>query len=117
MIREVSEQAFKAASFMPSKNLTDARDFVEMRRYCSRPGVLDRFPEIYAAEGFPVQVDYLGHCLGYFRGLDGPVDEVVHLWGTAISTIVSTAGRRYLRMRVSRVFSSKARRTSSARRI
>jgi hypothetical protein len=81
LIREESEQAFKTAPFMPAKNLTDARDFVEMRRYASHPGALDRFLEIYAAEGFPVQIDYLGHCLGYFRSLDGPVDEVVHLWG------------------------------------
>jgi hypothetical protein len=81
LIREESERAYRDAPFMPVKNLTDARDFVEMRIYRSHPGVLDRFLDLYAAEGLPIQIDYLGHCLGYFRSLDGRVDEVAHLWG------------------------------------
>ena len=68
---------------MPVKNLTSADDFVEMRIYRSHPGVLDRFFEIYAAEGLPAQLAHLGNCIGYFRSVDGRVDEVVHLWGYA----------------------------------
>jgi hypothetical protein len=48
------ERLFEPAPFMPVKNLTNANDFVEMRVY--RAGVLDRFFEIYAAEGLPVQL-------------------------------------------------------------
>jgi hypothetical protein len=77
------ERLFKPAPFMPVKNLTSADDFVEMRVYRSHPGVLDRFFEIYAAEGLPAQVAHLGNCIGYFRSVDGRVDEVVHLWGYA----------------------------------
>ena len=81
LILEESERAFRPAPFMPVKNLVDANDFVEMRLYQSHPGVLDRFLEIYEAEGLPHQISYLGNCVGYFRSLDGRVDEVVHLWG------------------------------------
>ncbi len=72
---------FEPAPFMPVKNLTNADDFVEMRVYRSHTGVLDRFFEVYAAEGLPVQLGHLGNCIGYFRGVEGRVDEVVHLWG------------------------------------
>jgi hypothetical protein len=78
-----SVRLFKPAPFMPVKNLTGADDFVEMRVYRSLSGVLDRFFEIYAAEGLPVQLAHLGNCIGYFRSVDGRVDEVVHLWGYA----------------------------------
>jgi hypothetical protein len=77
------ERLFKPAPFMPVKNLTNVNDFVEMRVYRSHPGVLDRFFEIYAAEGLPVQLGHLGNCIGYFRSVDGRIDEVVHLWGYA----------------------------------
>jgi hypothetical protein len=77
------ERLFKPAPFMPVENRTAADDFVEMRIYRSRPGVLDRFFEIYASEGLPVQLRHLGNCVGYFRSLEGRVDEVVHLWGYA----------------------------------
>jgi hypothetical protein len=81
LILEESERALRPAPFMPIKNLTDANEFVEMRVYQSHPGVLDRFLEIYEAEGLPIQIAHLGNCLGYFRSLDGRVDEVVSLWG------------------------------------
>jgi hypothetical protein len=81
LILEESERALRPAPFMPIKNLTEANDFVEMRIYQSHPGVLDRFLEIYEAEGLPIQIAHLGNCIGYFRSLDGRVDEVVSLWG------------------------------------
>jgi hypothetical protein len=81
MIRGESDRLFQQAPFMPVKNVTDVADFVEMRIYRAHSGVLDRFFEIYAAEGLPVQLAHLGNCLGYFRSMDGHVDEVVHLWG------------------------------------
>jgi hypothetical protein len=83
MIRSESDRLFQPAPFMPVKNVTDAADFVEMRIYRAHTGVLDRFFEIYTAEGLPVQLAHLGNCLGYFRSVDGRVDEVVHLWGYA----------------------------------
>ena len=83
MIRSESDRLFQPAPFMPVKNVTDVADFVEMRIYRAHTGVLDRFFEIYTAEGLPVQLAHLGNCLGYFRSTDGRVDEVVHLWGYA----------------------------------
>jgi hypothetical protein len=81
LIVEEVERAYQPAPFMPVKNLTDADDFVEMRVYRSHPGVLDRFLKLYEAEGLPIQIGHLGNCVGYFRSLDGLVDEVVHFWG------------------------------------
>lgn len=75
------ERLFEPAPFMPVKNLTNADDFVERRVYRSHTGVLDRFFEIYAAEGLPVQLGHLGNCIGYFSSVEGRVDEIVHLWG------------------------------------
>jgi len=77
------DRLFEPTPFMPVKNLTEAANFVEMRVYRSRAGVIDRFFEIYAAEGLPVQISHLGNCIGYFRSIGGPVDEVTHLWGYA----------------------------------
>jgi hypothetical protein len=77
------ERLFKPAPFMPVKNFTSADEFVEMRVCRSHTGVLNRFLEIYAAEGLPVQLRHLGNCIGYFRSVDGRVDEVLHLWGYA----------------------------------
>ena len=81
LISEESERALRPAPFMPIKNPTAAADFVEMRIYQSYTGVLDRFLEVYEAEGLPIQIAHLGNCVGYFRSLDGRVDEVVSLWG------------------------------------
>ena len=81
LILDESERAYRPAPFMPVQNVTDANDFVEMRVYRSRAGVLDRFLELYEAEGLPIQIRYLGNCIGYFRSLDGRLDEVAHLWG------------------------------------
>jgi hypothetical protein len=64
---------------MPVENLGD--NLVEMRFYRSDTGVLDRFFGIHAAEGLPVQLGHLGNCIGYFRIVEGRVDEVVHFWG------------------------------------
>jgi hypothetical protein len=81
MIIEEFERTYRPAPFMPIKSLTEARDFVELRVYRAHPNVLERFLEIYESEGLPTQIAHLGHCLGYYRSLDGSVDEVAHLWG------------------------------------
>lgn len=83
MIRSESDRLFQPAPFMPVTNVGDAADFVEMRMYQAHTGVLDEFFRIYAAEGLSVQLNHLGNCIGYFRSMDGRVDEVVHLWGYA----------------------------------
>src|SRR5208337_4690835 len=67
LISSEFERLFKPAPFMPVENLTHADDFVEMRVYRARTGVLDHFLEIYAAEGLSVQLGHLGNCIGYFR--------------------------------------------------
>jgi hypothetical protein len=89
------ERLFKPAPFMPVKNFTSADEFVEMRVCRSHTGVPNRFLEIYAAEGLPVQLRHLGNCIGYFRSVDGRVDELLHLGAMPISTIGSSDARRY----------------------
>jgi hypothetical protein len=83
LISREFERLFKPAPFMPVENFTQADDFVEMRVYRAHTGVLDRFLELYAAGALPVQLRHLGNCIGYFRSVDGRVDEVLHLWGYA----------------------------------
>ena len=44
------------------------------------PGRLNRFLELYEAEGFPVQKRHQGEPIGYFVTETGPNNQVVHIW-------------------------------------
>jgi hypothetical protein len=97
------ERLFKPAPSIPVKNLTSADEFVEMRVYRSHTGVINRFLEIYAAEGLPVQLRHLGNCIGYFLGSTAASTRVLSciLRAMPISTIGSSDARRYSPTRLS----------------
>jgi hypothetical protein len=53
---------------------------VDLRTYTMVPGRLQRFLELYEAEGFPVQKRHQGEPIAYFVTEIGPNNQVVHLW-------------------------------------
>jgi len=54
---------------------------VDLRIYTIRPGKIAEFVALYKSEGWPLQQQYLGRCLGWFVSAEGPLNQVVHLWG------------------------------------
>jgi len=54
---------------------------IDHRTYTAHPGKLNDFLALYAEQGFPVQVSYLGNCIGWYTSMDiGELNQVVHLW-------------------------------------
>lgn len=53
---------------------------VDLRIYEIRPNRVDDFVRIYQQYAWPLQQKYLGKCLGWYVGLDGWSNHVVHLW-------------------------------------
>jgi hypothetical protein len=54
---------------------------VDHRTYNVKIGKLNEFLKLYETEGLPLQLKYLGHCVGWYVGNDiGPLSQVVHLW-------------------------------------
>ena len=54
---------------------------VDMRIYTTRPGKLGAFVQLYRDYAWPLQQRYLGRCLGWYTAAEGPLNQVVHLWG------------------------------------
>lgn len=53
---------------------------VDFRCYTLNPGQLGSFFNMYAAEGWPIQVKHLGKCIGYYQADIGVLNRVYHLW-------------------------------------
>ncbi len=53
---------------------------VDLRIYTVRPGQLENFVALYREYAWPLQKKYLGRCLGWYTSVDGPLNQVVHLW-------------------------------------
>ena len=53
---------------------------VDIRTYTTLPGKLNLWLALYEAEGYPIQVKYLGEPLGYFMSEVGTQNQVVHIW-------------------------------------
>lgn len=54
---------------------------IDHRTYTLYPGKLPALLELYAAEGYPVQTQYLGEPYGWFVSSDiGELNQIVHLW-------------------------------------
>jgi hypothetical protein len=53
---------------------------VDLRIYTVRPGRVDEYVALYRAHAWPLQQKYLGRCLGWYIGVDGHPNQVVHLW-------------------------------------
>ena len=54
---------------------------VDHRTNSVKIGKLNEFLKLYETEGLPLQLKYLGHCVGWYVSNDiGPLSQVVHLW-------------------------------------
>jgi hypothetical protein len=53
---------------------------VDLRIYTVRPGQLENFVALYRDYAWPIQQKYLGRCLGWYTSVEGPLNQVVHLW-------------------------------------
>jgi hypothetical protein len=56
---------------------------VDMRIYRVQPGKVAEFIKLYGTYAWPLQVKYLGTCLGWYTGLEGPINQTVQLWAYA----------------------------------
>jgi hypothetical protein len=54
---------------------------IEQRTYTLRPGAMQQFPKLYAAEGWDVHTRHLGRPLGYYTSEIGTLNQAVSLWG------------------------------------
>lgn len=54
---------------------------VDLRIYTVKPGRVTDFVAMYREHAWPLQQHYLGRCLGWYTGLEGQLNQVVHLWG------------------------------------
>ncbi|WP_254070650.1 NIPSNAP family protein [Acidisphaera sp. L21] len=52
-----------------------------MRIYTTRPGKLAAFVKLYKDYAWDLQQKYLGRNLGWYTVAEGPLNQVVHLWG------------------------------------
>lgn len=54
---------------------------VDHRTYTIHPGKLPQFVELYREYAYPLQLKYLGDCVGWYVSTDiGELNQVVHLW-------------------------------------
>ncbi len=53
---------------------------VDMRIYTARPGQLAAFVALYKEHAWPLQQKHLGDCVGWYTTVEGPLNQVVHLW-------------------------------------
>jgi len=53
---------------------------VDLRTYTVKPGKLAAFVKLYQDLAWPLQQQYLGHCLGWYTVAEGTLNQVVHMW-------------------------------------
>jgi hypothetical protein len=53
---------------------------VDLRIYTCRPQKTAAFFQIYRAHGWDVQCRILGRCIGWYTTMEGPLNQLVHLW-------------------------------------
>jgi len=56
---------------------------VEHRTYTLKALHTGDFLQLYERAALPLQIQYLGHLIGFYVSEIGPLNEVVHLWGFA----------------------------------
>lgn len=54
---------------------------VDLRIYTVKPGLVNDYVVMYREHAWALQQRYLGRCLGWYIGLEGQLNQVVHLWG------------------------------------
>lgn len=66
---------------------------VDHRTYAIKPGKLNEYLKAYETEALPLQLKYLGHCVGWYVSNDiGPLNQVVHMW--AYQSLADREARR-----------------------
>ena len=54
---------------------------VDHRTYNVKLGKLNEYLKLYETEALPLQLKYLGHCVGWYVSNDiGPLSQIVHMW-------------------------------------
>jgi hypothetical protein len=53
---------------------------IDMRIYTTRPGQMADFLALYQEHGWGLQIKHLGRCLGFYTTVEGPLNQVIHLW-------------------------------------
>jgi len=56
---------------------------VDLRIYTTWPNKMAEFVALYEAKAWPLQLQYLENCLGWYTTVEGPLNSVVHMWGYA----------------------------------
>lgn len=69
---------------------------VDHRTYNVKLGKLNEYLKLYETEALPLQLKYLGHCVGWYVSNDiGPLSQIVHMWA-----YISLADREERRARL-----------------
>ena len=55
---------------------------VEHRTYTLHPGKVPEYLRHYESEGMAIQTRILGRLVGYFTTEIGPLNQIVHMWGS-----------------------------------
>ncbi len=53
----------------------------DVRIYTTQVGRLPEFVALYEEKAWPLQLKYLGNCLGWYTAVEGELNTVVHIWG------------------------------------
>lgn len=54
---------------------------VDLRIYTCKPNKMAAFVKLYEEKAWPLQLQYLENCLGWYTTIEGPLNRVVHMWG------------------------------------
>lgn len=83
----------KPGPFYPMRNGNPGPiGIVDVRTYTLKHGATPDFLNAYQEHGMPVQLQHLGHNLGFFTSDIGPLNQVLHIW--AYPSVEERARRR-----------------------
>lgn len=53
---------------------------LDLRIYTVKPGHVAEFVALYKEHAWPLQQKYLGRCVAWNTTVEGPLNQVVHIW-------------------------------------
>jgi len=56
---------------------------VDLRIYTCLPNKVPAFLRIYEEKAWPLQLQYLQNCVGWYTTIEGELNTIVHMWGYA----------------------------------
>ena len=72
----------KPAPFYPIQgHPSGSYGVMDFRLYTVQHGKLPAFLKIYAEKALPLQLDYLGNCVGWYQSDIGGLNQALHMWG------------------------------------